>query len=227
MKFRRACGTLVHPTSFPSAYGIGDLGPAAYRFIDFLEGTHQSIWQVLPLGPTGYGNSPYASYSAFAGNHYLISPDILVSKGLIDASEAEAIRTPVTTRVDYERAYAVKEAVFKKASARFYGQLNGTPNADFEAFKKNNAYWLDDYTLFIAALEANGRQPWNTWDKGLAQRRKKSMADWRKKLSDHIDYHYWLQFEFFHAVDGPEGVCEQQGYSRSRRHPHLCRPQQQ
>ncbi|KPP99691.1 MAG: 4-alpha-glucanotransferase MalQ [Bacteroidetes bacterium HLUCCA01] len=197
MKFRRACGTLVHPTSFPSAYGIGDLGPAAYRFIDFLEGTHQSIWQVLPLGPTGYGNSPYASYSAFAGNHYLISPDILVSKGLIDASEAEAIRTPVTTRVDYERAYAVKEAVFKKASARFYGQLNGTPNADFEAFKKNNAYWLDDYTLFIAALEANGRQPWNTWDKGLAQRRKKSMADWRKKLSDHIDYHYWLQFEFF------------------------------
>ena len=174
MKFRRACGTLVHPTSFPSAYGIGDLGPAAYRFIDFLEGTHQSIWQVLPLGPTGYGNSPYASYSAFAGNHYLISPDILVSKGLIDASEAEAIRTPVTTRVDYERAYAVKEAVFKKASARFYGQLNGTPNADFEAFKKNNAYWLDDYTpgsspLWRPTVVSHG----TPGDKGLAQRQEK------------------------------------------------------
>ncbi|MDI6401597.1 4-alpha-glucanotransferase, partial [Balneolaceae bacterium ANBcel3] len=84
MELKRTCGTLVHPTSFPSDYGIGDLGNGARRFIDFLEETHQFVWQILPLGPTGYGNSPYASYSAFAGNPYLISPDILRSKGLLD-----------------------------------------------------------------------------------------------------------------------------------------------
>jgi 4-alpha-glucanotransferase len=197
MKFKRACGTLVHPTSFPSEYGIGDLGPAAFRFIDFLVETDQSIWQILPLGPTGYGNSPYASYSAFAGNHYLISPEVLQSKGLLTYQEVSRARMPVTTRVDYDQAYEAKEKLFKKASERFYQSQNGQPNEAFEKFKLENAYWLDDYVLFIAASEAHGKQPWPTWDKSLARRTKTAMASWRKKLSASIAYHYWVQFEFF------------------------------
>jgi 4-alpha-glucanotransferase len=197
MKFNRACGTLVHPTSFPSEFGIGDLGPAAFRFIDFLVETNQSIWQILPLGPTGYGNSPYASYSAFAGNHYLISPEVLQSKGLLTYPEVSNARVPLTTRVDYEMAYEAKEALFKKACERFYEAQNGRPNDAFEQFKQQNAYWLDDYVLFISALEAYGKQPWPTWDKSLARRTKTAMATWRKKLSGSIEYHYWVQFEFF------------------------------
>lgn len=197
MKFKRASGTLVHPTSFPSAYGIGDLGPAAYRFMDFLQQTDQCIWQVLPLGPTGYGNSPYASYSAFAGNHYLISPDVLVSKGLLTQSEADQAKRAVTTNVDYDQAYSTKEKLFKIASERFYAIQNGNKNESFEMFKSSNSYWLDDYVLFIACLEAHGKQPWTTWDKDLARRTEKAISTWSKKLAKEIDYHYWLQFEFF------------------------------
>lgn len=197
MKFKRACGTLVHPTSFPSAYGIGDFGRSAYQFLDFLVETHQSIWQILPLGPTGYGNSPYASYSAFAGNHYLISPDILVQKGLLTQSEVAQVRIPATTRADYDRAYEIKDALFTKASNRFYEKLDGEAQIGFDAFKKNNAYWLPDYVLFRSCLEAHGKQPWNTWDKDLATRKKKAIAEWSEKLSREISFHYWAQFEFF------------------------------
>ena len=102
MRFPRSCGTLVHPTSFPGKYGIGDFGYEARKFLDFLEHTQQSIWQVLPLTPTGYGNSPYASYSAFAGNPYLISPDILLEKGLLTASEAHSLIISSSTMVAYE-----------------------------------------------------------------------------------------------------------------------------
>jgi 4-alpha-glucanotransferase len=197
MKFQRASGTLVHPTSFPSAYGIGDFGSSAYRFIDFLENTYQSLWQILPLGPTGYGNSPYASYSAFAGNHYLISPDLLVAKGLLSADEISAVKLPSTTQVDYDAAYAIKDVLLGKASARFLQKNAVSPDADFAKFKADNAYWLDDYVLFMAALIEHGRQPWTSWDSGLAQRKKKAISDWRKKLAAQIDMHYWLQYEFF------------------------------
>ena len=109
MRFPRSCGILVHPTSFPGKYGIGDFGNEARVFIDFLERTDQTIWQVLPLTPTGYGNSPYASYSAFAGNAYLISPDILVSKGLLKVEEAAATELPSGIEVQYEEAFENKD----------------------------------------------------------------------------------------------------------------------
>lgn len=109
MRFPRSCGTLVHPTSFPGKYGIGDFGYEAREFINFLEQTQQTIWQVLPLTPTGYGNSPYASYSAFAGNAYLISPDILVEKGLLTKSEAEKAKLPSRLEVQYEEAFQQKD----------------------------------------------------------------------------------------------------------------------
>lgn len=197
MSFKRASGTLVHPTSFPSAYGIGDLGPSAYQFIDYLEYTDQCIWQILPLGPTGYGNSPYASYSAFAGNSYLISPDILVKKGLLTEKEVSAERISSTTKVEYDRAYAIKDRLLLKASGRFYAALSTKNGKSFDDFKKANAYWLHDYVFFIACSIEHGRQPWTTWDKDLALRKKKATDTWKKKLATQIDYHYWLQFEFF------------------------------
>lgn len=197
MRFPRSCGVLVHPTSFPSQYGMGDLGNEAKEFIDFLVETDMSIWQVLPLGPTGYGNSPYASYSAFAGNHYLISLDTLVEKGLLEASEVQKTVTPVTNKVDYERAYGNKNDLYRLASERFYENISNEKLEKLEQFKESNKYWLDDYCLFIACSKLHDRMPWNQWDPELAQRKKRAMSAFRKKNSDEIRYQTWLQFEFF------------------------------
>ncbi len=197
MDFIRSCGTLVHPTSFPSDFGIGDLGGKAYRFIDFLEETHQSIWQILPLGPTGFGNSPYASYSAFAGNPYLISPEILLGKGLLKKKELDKHRIPQTTSVDYDKAYEFKDELFTLACKRFYDRNDPDEQKRFRKFKKENSEWLDDYVLFMSCLIDNGKRPWNQWDEGLARRNKKALQAARKKHSDRIDSQYWVQFEFF------------------------------
>lgn len=201
MKFNRACGVLVHPTSFPSAYGIGDFGSTAYRFIDFLVETNQSIWQILPLGPTGYGNSPYASYSAFAGNHYLVSPDVLQAKGLLTKEELDAAKVDSTTRVDYDKAYLIKDDLFKKAFSRFESSLDAEMRDHFEKFKQKNSYWLDDYVLFVSCLQANGKQPWNTWNKDLATRKKKALDAAKKKFKNELNFHYWVQYEFFTQWD--------------------------
>lgn len=197
MKLKRACGTLVHPTSFPSEFGIGDFGTGAYRFLDFLVETNQSVWQILPLGPTGYGNSPYASYSAFAGNHYLISPEMLVKKGLLTAKEIGSFRVPSSTKADYDKAFSIKDKLFVHASTRFYEKFTGKELLKFESFKKENEYWLHDYVLFRSCLDFHGKQPWNTWDKDLATRKKKALDAWRTKLDAEIKFQYWAQFEFF------------------------------
>lgn len=195
MRFRRSSGTLVHPTSFPTNYGIGDLGPSAKKFIDFLYNTDQSVWQILPLGPTGYGNSPYASYSAFAGNSYLISPDILVEKGLLKNDDITQTLRP-STKVPYEEAFDLKDSLLETASDRFYNEKMDEYATDFKAFKKENSHWLDDFVLFMAALEHFDKRPWNQWDSDIRKRTKKGLEKWRKKLSDRIDYHYFVQFEF-------------------------------
>lgn len=197
MRFPRSCGTLLHPTSFPAKYGMGDLGPQAKEFIDFLKDTDQTIWQLLPLGPTGYGNSPYASYSAFAGNHFLISPDILYEKGLITEQELENAVMPLSNFIDYDRAFTAKKVLLKKASKRFYEQLNSEEVGKLESFKKQNREWLDDYCLFIACSKEHDRKPWNLWDKDLAQRNPKALKSFAKKHSDEIRYQSWLQYEFF------------------------------
>ncbi|MFO8030634.1 MAG: 4-alpha-glucanotransferase [Cyclonatronaceae bacterium] len=197
MDFIRSSGTLVHPTSFPSDYAIGDLGKKAYEFIDYLEETHQGVWQILPLGPTGFGNSPYASYSAFAGNPYLLSPDILKDKGLLKEKELADRRVQQSTSVDYDRAYAIKDELFSLACRRFYDRKDAEEQKRFKAFKKDNAVWLDDYVLFMSCLIENDKRPWNQWDEGLARRDKKALDSARKKLKKRIDSQYWVQFEFF------------------------------
>lgn len=197
MRFERSCGTLVHPTSFPSKYGMGDLGYEAKEFLNFLSETGQSVWQVLPLGPTGYGNSPYASYSAFAGNHYLISPDILVEKGLLEKSEAETAELPITAVAEYEESYEKKDGLYKKAYERF--KENGKPadQKKLTEFIKANSYWLNDYALFSSCSIKNGRTPWNQWDSSIARRKPAALKKYRKENAADIDYQVWLQFEFF------------------------------
>lgn len=196
MRFPRSCGTLVHPTSFPGKYGIGDFGNEARGFIDFLENTDQTIWQVLPLTPTGYGNSPYASYSAFAGNVYLISPDILVEKGLLTKVEAKNAEIASGVEVLYDEAFEKKDVLFKLASKRFYSQLTNTEEKAFEEFKKLNSHWLADYVLFMACSLHYNKQPWNTWDKKIAQREKSAIKSYTKKFEDEISLQYWMQYEF-------------------------------
>ncbi len=197
MRFPRSCGTLVHPTSFPSKYGMGDLGHEAYEFINFLEETGQTIWQVLPLSPTGYGNSPYASYSAFAGNPYLISPDKLEEKGYLSADDLSSAMLPVTTEADYEASYDKKDLLYKKAFESFNNAASKADQKKLEEFKKRNSYWLDDYTLFMACSISNDRKPWNKWEKNLAQRKPAAVKKAAKSFSDEIEYQTWLQFEFF------------------------------
>ena len=196
MRFPRSCGTLVHPTSFPGKYGIGDFGYEARNFLDFLERTHQTIWQVLPLTPTGYGNSPYASYSAFAGNTYLISLDILVEKGLLTRSEVEDVVLPSGIEVDYENAFRNKDKLFAIASERYHAGLDKEEEKKFKAFKKENKHWLDDYALFLACGQHHGMQPWNTWEPEIAQRKPEAIKKYKKKYSEDIKLINWLQYEF-------------------------------
>ena len=211
MRFPRSSGTLVHPTSFPSKYGMGDLGGDAREFIDFLVRTDQTIWQVLPLGPTGYGNSPYASYSAFAGNHYLISLDRLVEKELLTSEEVREAELPSATTADYEASYAVKDVLYKTAADRFYDRMTKSEKKKLDSFKKQNEYWLDDYCLFMACSIDNGRNPWNKWDKKIAQRDKKTLDGLREKYEDELQYQLWYQFEFFSQWQDVKGYANEHG----------------
>jgi len=197
MRFPRSCGILVHPSSFPSKYGMGDFGSEAKTFIDFLVETDQSIWQVLPLGPTGYGDSPYASYSAFAGNHYFISLDILVDKGLLKTDEVSEAEMAMTTKTDYTTSYSKKNSLYKLASERFYKNIKDQDRLALDKFCKENRFWLDDYCLFIACSLQNDRKVWNQWDPELAQRKSGTIAQFKEQQSEVIQYHTWLQFEFF------------------------------
>lgn len=197
MRFERSCGCLVHPTSFPAPYGIGDFGEVAKTFLDFLVESEQSVWQVLPLGPTGYGNSPYASYSAFAGNPYLLSPDILAEKGLVSHQDIESIQRQLSTKAEYEIAYENKSKLLKKACRCFYSGMNNSQAQALEDFKRKNAFWIYDYALFMACLKQFDFKPWNQWDAGIARRRSSVIDDYRTRFEEEIKYQYWVQYEFF------------------------------
>src|SRR4051794_28005635 len=149
MSFSRAAGILLHPTSLPSRGGIGDFGPAAYRFADFLSAAHQGIWQVLPLGPVGYGNSPYSSTSAFAGNPLLISLDRLSEYGWIGRDKIENLSASCSP-VEYESVFAHKLPLLFEAGHTFLRLASGEALRRFESFRRDNAWWLDDFVLYDA-----------------------------------------------------------------------------
>lgn len=190
----RASGILMHVTSLPGPNGIGAMGKEAYRFLDFLEQAGQSYWQILPLSPTGYGDSPYQSFSAFAGNPYLIDLESLVEENLLRREEVDAIawdREP--NRVDYGILYDNRSKILYKAYERFLGM----PNRAFHQFCQEQKDWLPDYALFMALKEEFRGADWQTWPDGLRLRQPAALQEYREKLKYQIAFQYFLQFKFF------------------------------
>lgn len=196
MAFQRSSGILFHPTSLPGPYGIGDLGPEATRFIDFLAETGCKLWQVLPLGPTGYGDSPYQCFSAFAGNPYLVSPDYLKADGLLVDSDFSDMPA-WSEKVDFGMLYQWKPGLLNKAHARFAEMPRGELHKEFEVFCKEQASWLNDYALFMAIKYDNGGAAWNKWPAPLRQRDSQALARAAEKLALAIEQVKFAQFLFF------------------------------
>lgn len=194
MQLQRASGILLHPTSLPSRYGIGDLGANAQHFIDFLAETGQRLWQVLPLNPIGFGNSPYLAYSAFASNHYLLDPDRLVESGLLARTDGVEVPEFPSDRVDYDRAIACKVDLLRRAFGAFKRE-GGEQLAEYREFNKANRYWLDDYALFMALKGAKNESCWYQWESELVRRDPEALDAWRDRLSEEIAWHKFLQFE--------------------------------
>ena len=192
----RLSGILVHPTSFPSPYGIGDLGKGAYDFIDFLADTSQHLWQVLPLGPTGFGDSPYQGPSAFAGQPLLISPEKLKEKNLLTEDDLRDIPSWNPREVDYGRVIPYKNELLHRAFDTFCHTPDKTMLEDFEAFCKNEKEWLDDYCLFMAVKDAHEGRCWLDWEEEIRVPDPSSRRKWEKDLADSIQYYQFVQFIF-------------------------------
>lgn len=197
MPFLRSSGILLHPTSFPSRFGIGDLGLEAYRFVDFLAQSAQQMWQVLPLGPTGYGSSPYMSYSAMAGNPLLISPERLRDEGLLAEEDFANLPAFPVERVDFEQVVQIKMPLLKKACENFQAKASSVQQKEFAGFCETKAYWLDGYALFMALKDAQKGASWHTWEPEIAKLQPEALDQWRSRLSAEIFYYKYIQFEFF------------------------------
>lgn len=194
IKLGRGAGILLHPTSLPSKYGIGDFGRSAYEFINFLVKARQRIWQILPLNPVGYGGSPYQALSAFAGNPMLLSPGKLVAEGLLSVQEANAGGALSERRVDFERVWASKEKLLRSAYRKFAGRPT---RAAYREFCQQQKKWLDDYALFMALKKHFKNTAWNEWEPAVAKREESALEKYRKLLADEIDYQKFLQYQFF------------------------------
>lgn len=193
----RASGVLLHITSLPSPHGVGDLGPWAYRFADFLAQSRQGYWQMLPLNPTStlFGNSPYSSPSAFAGNPLLISPELLVRDGWLNENDFEGAPAFDEQRVRYEAATRWKTRLLGQAYERFKSKRGG--EHEFETFCRENARWLEDYSLF-QALKARFREgPWMDWLEELRDRREKALRQWESRCRAEIEKERFIQYLFF------------------------------
>ena len=196
MEFERSAGILLHPTSLPGKYGIGDLGNDAFHFVDFLYQAGQKLWQVFPLGPTGYGDSPYQCFSAFAGNPLLISPDKLFECGLLNKDDVIIPENINPHKIDYGKIINFKTELLKKAYKNFKNDNCGL-DKEFNAFSEKEDFWLNDYSLFMAAKVFHQNKLWTQWENDLAAYKKKSLKIWRSKLADEINYHKFIQFLFF------------------------------
>ncbi len=197
MAFPRSSGILLHPTSLPSRFGIGELGLEAYKFIDFLVASSQQLWQVLPLGPTGYGNSPYASFSALAGNPLLISMEQLQEQGWLTQDDFANLPDFPAHYVDFDRVIQTKMPLLQKAYDNFKAKASPIQEKEFIAFCELKASWLDDYALFMAIREAHNGASWHHWERGIATSQPNVKAEWRDRLKNEILFHKYLQFEYF------------------------------
>jgi len=195
--FNRAAGILLHPTSLPGRFGIGDLGPGACNFMDWLRESGCTLWQVLPLGPTGYADSPYQCFSAFAGNPLLVSPDLLLEAGLLQPDEVELPVDLDPARVDYGRLWQQRPALLAKAARRLLAGFSAEQSARFEAFQAQQSAWLAEFSLFMALKTHYGGRPWTEWDQDLVQRKPAALKRARKELAEQIQIQAAIQFFFF------------------------------
>lgn len=193
----RKSGILLHIASLPNKYGIGSMGREAYDFVDYLKKAGQSIWQILPLSQTSYGDSPYQSFSIYAGNPYFISLDTLAEEGLLKKSEYEDIEWCENPRyIDYATMYEQFYKVMKHAYRRFSSQKNGNVSEEYGAFLAENK-WLHDYALFMALKDAHGGKAWSEWEKPLRLREPSALKSAEKKYAAEMDFNIFLQFKFF------------------------------
>jgi 4-alpha-glucanotransferase len=203
----RESGILLHITSLPSPYGIGDFGPEAYKFVNFLTETNQSLWQILPLNPTdpALGNSPYSSYSAFAGNPILISPDLLVEEGLLLKSEVEDHPSFPREKVDYEAVTEYKRKILHLTYEKSENRIG--KEEEFEDFCTENSFWLEDYTLFVALKEQFKGIMWGQWPEDLRDRREDAIKEWKTRLADKIQREKFFQYLFFKQWFSLKNYC--------------------
>lgn len=196
----RASGILAHPTSLAGAYGTGDLGEGTTAFLEFLQAAGQSLWQVLPLTPTGFGNSPYTSTSAFAGNALLIGIDPLLEEGLLQAGDVDELRQAPADHLDFSRVLPLKEKALRRAFERFGSSASPARAERFEAFRSTESTWLQDYALF-AALREHLAKPWTEWHPGLRDREAGAVAEARRTLEQDVAFQEFQQFLFFDQWD--------------------------
>jgi 4-alpha-glucanotransferase len=208
MPFPRSAGILLHPTSLPSRGGIGDFGPAAYQFVDSLALARQGLWQVLPLGPLGYGNSPYSSTSAFAGNPLLISLERLASRGWIDAAKLSSLSSS-SGSLEYDRVFATKMPLLFEAGRSFVASTSGNARERFERFCSENAWWLDDFVLFDALRAQQKLRSWNEWPAELAHREPAAIERARKELAIDLKIRSALQFAFYEQWQALRRYCSE------------------
>jgi 4-alpha-glucanotransferase len=205
---KRGSGILLHITSLPSPYGIGDMGPWAYKFADSLSETKQSFWQILPLTPTTHtgGNSPYHGLSAFAGNKLLISPDLMIDDGLLTKEDVKPIPSFQKNRVDYKQVTSYKERLFKIAYERFKESRKN----EYEKFISENSSWLEDFALFVA-LKAHLGKVWSEWPQEIRDRHPEASQTWKTQLHDKIEMEKFLQYVFFKQWSLIKRYCNQKG----------------
>lgn len=190
----RGAGLLLPVSSLPSPYGIGTFGKAGFDFVDLLVEAKQKYWQVLPLGPTSYGDSPYQSFSAFAGNPYFIDIDVLVSEGLIKQSEVdEHFWGDEESKIDYEAIYNSRFVVLRKAFER----SNHQTKKEYIQFCEENSYWIDDYSLYMAIKNHFDNKEWLLWDEDIRFRKPEAVKKYEKKLKDNIDFWKFCQYKFY------------------------------
>ena len=209
MSFPRSSGILLHPTSLPGRFGVGDLGDAAFRFVDFLAASSQSLWQVLPLGPTGYGDSPYQCFSAFAGNTLLISPERLVADRLLSPEEIALSPSFPEEKVDFGNALNFKNPLLKRAFERFKLTSDASLRSYFEHFSQQTSSWLEDYALYRALKDEQGGRAWNEWEPKLARRDAAALTSARERLRDRIEAQKFYQFLFFRQWAALKAYCHE------------------
>ena len=207
---RRGSGILLHLTSLSSPFGVGDLGSEAYRFVDFLAESGQSYWQVLPLSPTMpvHCNSPYTSTSAFAGNALLISPELLVQDGFLDAGDLHSVPEFPEHLVGYAAVHPFKRTLWERAYARFKATR---PDVAYESFCRDEGWWLDPFALFTAIRNHFSGQTWSDWPEELRDRQPEALRAIQDQLSDQVEIEKFLQYLFFKQLGSVKRYCNQKG----------------